>query len=274
MRRIVAGLAWVGLTAWAGVASAQDVPPPLTPPLAGPAVEAPIGEPDTIAKPPERPPTATPAPKPASPAQVLAVPGVTAPRAGSRRPSSAPTSVVPRESLPPLLAPDGSPTSTLAPAPGRGSTGRTVARPPATLESVTADPSALDRDADTPPLDVRTRREGVFGPRDSVAPPARRAPGFFSRILPPINRAEPAGEYLRVDPRSDPATDATLKRRIEKQIRDNYGSQLRSYEVRVAGRQVVVRARAARFWTRRSLRTGIEQLPALQGYRAVVDVVD
>jgi hypothetical protein len=92
--------------------------------------------------------------------------------------------------------------------------------------------------------------------------------------MPPPTRSDAVDGFVKVEPRSDPATDAALKRRVEKQIRDNYGTRLRSFEVRVVGRQVVITARPARFWQRRALRTSLEQLPALQGYKAFVEVLD
>ena len=77
-----------------------------------------------------------------------------------------------------------------------------------------------------------------------------------------------------MDPKSDPAAEAAMKRRIEKQIRESLGSRLKAFDVRVVGRDVVIRAQAARFWQKRSDRTTIEALPALSGYNVLVEVVD
>ena len=52
--------------------------------------------------------------------------------------------------------------------------------------------------------------------------------------------------------RSDPAADAAVKRRIEKQVQQAVGDRVRSVEIRVSGRSVVIRTQAARFWQRRA----------------------
>jgi hypothetical protein len=49
---------------------------------------------------------------------------------------------------------------------------------------------------------------------------------------------------------------------------------LRSVEVRVSGRNVLIVARAARFWQKRTVRRTLETLPVLSGYRARVDLDD
>jgi hypothetical protein len=79
---------------------------------------------------------------------------------------------------------------------------------------------------------------------------------------------------VTVEPRSDPAADAALKRRIERQIRDSVGGRIRSYEVRVINRDVLIRAKAARFWQRRGVRHSLESLPALSGFHSRVEMVD
>ncbi|WP_422926374.1 hypothetical protein [Singulisphaera sp. PoT] len=81
-----------------------------------------------------------------------------------------------------------------------------------------------------------------------------------------------ADDGIIVEHRTDPATDAAFKRRLESQIRAGYGDQLRSLEVRVVGRNVVIHARSARFWQRRGLRRSIESLPTLSGYRSTIEV--
>jgi hypothetical protein len=75
-----------------------------------------------------------------------------------------------------------------------------------------------------------------------------------------------------VEPRSDPAAEAALKRRVERQIRDAVGSRLRSYDVRVEGRQVTIWAHTTRFWQRRGVKHALESLPVLTGYKATVHV--
>jgi hypothetical protein len=79
---------------------------------------------------------------------------------------------------------------------------------------------------------------------------------------------------VTVEPRSDPAADAALKRRIEHQVRDSVGTRLRFYEVRVVDREVTIRAKPARFWQRRAVRHALESLPVLSGYRSRVEMVD
>ena len=76
------------------------------------------------------------------------------------------------------------------------------------------------------------------------------------------------------DSRTDPAADAAVKRRIEKSIRENLGDKLRFYEVRVVGREIKVRARAARFWQKRTVKNSLEALPGLKGYKVVIDMAD
>jgi hypothetical protein len=66
--------------------------------------------------------------------------------------------------------------------------------------------------------------------------------------------------------------DAAARRRIERQIRETLGDRVRSVEVRVHGRNVLIVAQPSRFWLRRSVRHALESLPALQGYRARIEL--
>jgi hypothetical protein len=66
--------------------------------------------------------------------------------------------------------------------------------------------------------------------------------------------------------------DVTTKRRIERQISSTLGDKLRSFDVSVTGRNVVIYAQPSRFWLRRSVRRSLETLPVLQGYRVRIDV--
>ncbi len=273
MRRIAAGLAWVGLTAGAGAALGQDAPPPLTPPLVGPVSESA----------PKPRPAPIPAPTPA-PGQVLIVPGITTPRTGVKPRVTAPAL---RDSDPPLELP-------LEFEPAKPATTRSAAkpvftgtdpfasedkgRPPSTLESASAnadnDPSAL-----TPPISATAPHEDP-APRGPIAPaqaPRRRPFGLLGRFLPPgspLERRYAPDDGVRVAPRNDPENDAALKRRIERQIRDNFGTRVQSYEVQVVNGEIAIRARASRFWFRRGVQMGMEALPELRGYRARVEVVD
>ena len=71
-----------------------------------------------------------------------------------------------------------------------------------------------------------------------------------------------------------PPTDDEVKRKIEKQIRQVLGDRVRSVEVRVSGRNVLIVAEATRFWQKRAVRRALETLPVLSGYRARVDLDD
>ena len=72
------------------------------------------------------------------------------------------------------------------------------------------------------------------------------------------------------DPELDP--DTVARRRIERQVRAAVGDKVRSFDVSVTGRTVVIFAQPSRFWLRRSVRRSLETLPALQGYRARIEV--
>jgi hypothetical protein len=72
----------------------------------------------------------------------------------------------------------------------------------------------------------------------------------------------------------EPVTDASVKRKIEKQIRDTLGDRVRSVEVRVSGRNILIVAQATRFWQKRAVRRALETLPALDGYGARIDLDD
>jgi hypothetical protein len=104
----------------------------------------------------------------------------------------------------------------------------------------------------------------------------RRAPGLFGRFLAPpfaLGRGSAdSGTTLTVEPRTDPAADAALKRRLEHQIRESFGDRLKSSDVRVVGREVFIKARVIRFWQRRSVRRSLETLPSLSGLRSTIDV--
>jgi hypothetical protein len=119
-------------------------------------------------------------------------------------------------------------------------------------------------------------------PRSEPPPPARRGPRFLGRFAPPsaslgrgprtTRGADPDEPKARA--KSDPAADAELKRRIERQVREALGDRVRSVEVRVVGRNVAIRAEASRFWQRRGVRRTLESLPGLTGYRTTIDVGD
>ena len=82
------------------------------------------------------------------------------------------------------------------------------------------------------------------------------------------------GQSIKVEPSTDPAAEAALKRRIERQIRELLGDRVGDVEVRIVGRDITIRARAVRFWQRRAVRRTLETLPGLAGYRARVEMGD
>jgi hypothetical protein len=149
----------------------------------------------------------------------------------------------------------------------RRRTGQTDPSRPFVLESVPGRDTNDGLNPDAP----RSGREPF--PSESV-PPQRRS-GFFGRLFPPLSIGRGSGgpdDAISVEPRTDPASDAALKRRLEHQIRTSLGDRVRFVEVRVVGRDVSVVARASRFWQRRSVRRSIESLPLLSGVRSRVEV--
>jgi hypothetical protein len=82
------------------------------------------------------------------------------------------------------------------------------------------------------------------------------------------------GSAITVEPNTDPAAEAAIKRRIERQVHDALGDRAREVEVRVVGRDVTIRARGIKFWQRRSVRRTLESLPGLAGYRPTIEVLE
>jgi hypothetical protein len=107
--------------------------------------------------------------------------------------------------------------------------------------------------------------------------PARGSTTMLGRFLGPLGSTEETagpGSSITVEPRSDPAAEAAIKRRIEKQVQEVVGDRVRSVEVRVAGRSVIIRAHATRFWQRRAVRRSLETMPLPSGYRSRVEMLD
>ena len=69
-----------------------------------------------------------------------------------------------------------------------------------------------------------------------------------------------------------PVPSSSPRRRIERQIRETLGDRVRDVEVRITGRNAVIVAQPSRFWLRRSVRRSLEALPALEGYRARIEI--
>lgn len=255
MRRIARAGSLGVLLACSGTAVAQDELPPLSPPSrssshGGAAELPPAIESSTATGPPA----------------VLAVPGVSVPRpnrSASTLPALEPAGPAAPEDLPPLVGPTEMPAPpSLAPNSTPAPSG--PSSPPLTLESI----SRGERAEPSPPIRRDTPRGSTGG--------AARPRGFFGRLFAPPSSLRRNGvspeEAITVEPRSDPAADAALKRRLESQLQAAYGDHLKSLEVRVVGRGVTVHARAARFWQRRALRRSLESFPALAGRRANIEV--
>jgi hypothetical protein len=105
----------------------------------------------------------------------------------------------------------------------------------------------------------------------------RGVPSRFGRFLGPLGPSDGTAEprsSITVEPRSDPAAEAAVKRRIEQQIMQTLGDRVRSVEVRVAGRSVVLRAQASRFWQKRGVRRSLETMTVPSGYRLRVEMLD
>jgi hypothetical protein len=121
-------------------------------------------------------------------------------------------------------------------------------------------------------------------------PATRPFPGILGRLFPPTPGSSAARSESRnasasarqKQPEKEPAGedrsqlqgDAAIKRKIEKQIRDTLGDRVRSVEVRVSGKNVLVVAQATRFWQKRLVRRTLETLPGLAGYRARIQLED
>lgn len=298
MERSKQARVWGSLVICAGLGTARAVAQD-EPPLLPPELTAPSTEPPPSAEAPKTPESTKPvtrpaptAPAPVSSRPLLIIPGVTAPRSPRR---SAPT----RSTVlaPPVLE---SPTPARGrivstPDPSGGTTGRTSKyNVPLSLEPIpegadnftpAADPNPENRgrggsSASRAPLSTMTEP-----PRPSDAPKpepesasSRRSPAmgglfgrFFEQGRTEPTRSTPRNE-IKVERRSDPAADTALRRRIENQIREQLGDKVSSAEVRVAGRNILIRARAARFWQKRSVRRTLEALPAISGRQAHIEL--
>jgi len=251
MRRSALAAALLMLTPGLRSARGWEDPPPLTPP----ALEPPAESPSTV-----------PAPDPASPSApeepphrpLLVIPGVTVPEASrtSRKPAFQPV----------LDGPAASP---------RRSTGAEDSKPGVTL-SLTLEPVPLDAEdkpGEASPVPVREANP-LAPPAQSPAPaPAPRRPlGVLGRLLGAEGDPSAAGDGITIEPHSDPAVEAAVKRRVEKQILDELGDRVRDVEVLVKGRDILIRAQASRFWHRRSARRTLDALPLPSGYRGRVEM--
>ena len=298
MRRTSKAGSWglvLALTATAG--AADDPPPPLTPPADAPAIPEPAAQPVTPA-PLRTAPRTTPSsrattnllrPRTAAPVRATPAPAIRLQSSPALAPP--PFSAMPEaiDAPPPL---DG-PTPLDAPAEirplpdrplGGGSSRRAGNRspnpfadaPPAlTLEPARGGDLEPLTDGDATKFGREAGKRGGLAndPAASSKRPLRR----FGLFPAPAARSRPganADSALRVEPRSDPAADAALKRRLETKVKEAVGERARDIEVRVVDRNIVVRARVDRFWNRRPVRRTIETMPALAGYKAKVEIDD
>ena len=289
-RLLALGSFWVVLSS-AGLALAQE-PPPLEPPS--------LDVPETNAK--EAKPAVVPPPATRTEGRpLLVIPGVTAP--------GRPSSTIPRPRTvqqAPAVSSSGS-ISLDRPVAGGGSLEPgSPARPrsngssstvgvtiPLTIEPLDDEPAGKaggTKATQTPAVVERPTLRSLADEKPPIAPltdePApeagpRRAPSLFGRFLGPARSAAPPGLPDRgaQDPCQGRCSPRCRHRRgrakrIEREINDSLGDRLRSLEVRVSGRNVLIVARASRFWQKRSVRRALETLPGLAGYRARVDVPD
>ena len=302
-RAVIVRSFWVVLCG-TSLAFAQD-PPPLEGPASEPAPPK-VGAPQS--------PKVTPAPATNSASTaaaassqvrpILVIPGVTIPSQRSRPATSPKISQPARPSSSGTPAASVTEASTASPpnpgSPFRQSAGAPVQNVP---DASLRDPIPLTLE----PLDDEQipdqRRAGSISQRGTPvrAPasvptevPARapagprpapwRMPGMLGRVFGQPS-AGPARDASRADAatsrsqtkaktKSEPETDAVVKRRIEQQIRTTLGDKVQSVDVRVDGRNVLIVARATRFWQKRGVRRSLESLSALTGFRARVELND
>jgi hypothetical protein len=128
-------------------------------------------------------------------------------------------------------------------------------------------------------------------PPENRRPAPRPAPGILGRFFQPPQGSsrgdsrsssstasarpkQKETEKEKADDKPEPLTDAAIKRKIEKQIRETLGDRVKSLEVRVSGRNVLIVGQATRFWQKRAVRRSLETLPVLEGYRARIQLDD
>lgn len=254
------------VVACGAVVGADDGPPPLEPPTDLPpvAVPTPPAE-ESVADPlPDVPPENRP---------ILVVPGLPTPRRLSTprptapRPAPAASADPLPDGPPPLTAPTelGEPAEAIRPLP------RPAGLRPDRPNTLTLEPVPADGLDPLQPAPRNSTKPDADNPPRPAPPPRRGILGRLMRPAPPRPAVE---EPIRVEPRDDPAADAALKRRIEAQVRRTVGDKTRSIEVRVVDRRVYIRAQVERFWQKRAVRRTLETLPAVAGYKTVVDVVE
>jgi hypothetical protein len=282
MRRIKTIGALALLVASATQSGADDDAPPLLPPAGIPRpAPSPPSAPSSPAPTPARaaPRETTTAPRSSTPPPAPAPVSATPPRSGIRPRTFLPRQNTPRrdaapsesDSSPPPLVPPG--------ALGNGPEPRTAPRP-LILESA---PVGESEAATTPKPRSGQRPRPSTESKDRAKEPAQTpSPSRFPRLFgrppaPPASsgrsrNSTPPDDSITLEPRSDPAADAALKRRLESQAKVAVGNRARAIEVRVVDRKVHIQAKVDRFWNRRTVRHALETLPGLSGYKTTVDI--
>jgi hypothetical protein len=278
-RRVVVRAAY-GLVFSTSLALAQDLPPPLTPPVLGPlSSETDAGSPSLN--------RSTPATSESRP--LLLIPGVTAPIAPRQAARTARSKAPAAPVNSPLLTGPSAPRNTLPSSPtevqAREVKPAARVQVPLTLEPIPDEPPpelGSERSSTARSAPMRAPQSSPIRPlNEPAADPGlapRRAPaGLFGWLHGPLNagddRAEP-GSSVTVEPGSDPAAEAVVKRRIEREIQQSLGARVSLVEVRVIGRNVLIKARASRFWQRWTVRRTLESVPIPSGYRSHVEMLD
>jgi hypothetical protein len=300
-RAVIVRSFWVFICG-TSLALAQDPPP-----LEGPASEpqppkASASQTPEATRPPATKPASSAAAAPSPVRPMLVIPGVTVPSQRSGAATQPKISQPSRPSLsrtpptnataPPVARPSnaGSPFRPYAGAPVQSTPDASLRDPiPLTLEPLDDDPAPDEKREISPsPRGIRARAPASRPTEESENAPGVprsapwRMPGLLGRVLgqPPASpardatRSGDASSRAKTKAKSEPETDAVVKRRIEQQIRTTLGDKVQSVEVRVSGRNVLVVARATRFWQKRGVRRSLETLPALAGFRARIDLAD
>ncbi len=256
MSRSVGGTLGILLAATT-LASAQEDGPPLSPPALEPppAASSPL-------------PSAGPASKPAARRPFLVIPGVNAPAAFSGR--AAPSPAVdsePNSAIPPPLA-------------GPEPAGRLEPIAPTVTMPLTLEPIPENDETDDPPrakapVSARPRTAAAAStPVGSEAAPRAFPGSVLGRLLGFDDGRDDVKSAVSIESKSDPAVDAAVKRRIEKAVKESLGDRASEVEVRVQGRNVLIRARASRFWHRRGVRRSLDSLQLPSGYHGRSELID
>lgn len=282
MRRKVA-CRWLGvLLLGAGRAAVAGEGPPQQ---SGPSLTGPSAAAAASSETPSLPPAA------AENRPMLVIPGVNVPgrvRARSAPlPPLEPAGMASADDGPQLFGPSslGPPLTTPALTPSLASPIPSSAHPTATTPPFRALAQPLPLESVSQPAATVSRPEGRQSPsavdpapESRAAPPVPRSPlSRFGRFLPApfsAGRGDNDRSAITVEPSTDPASEAALKRRIERQIHESLGDRVQDVEVRVVGPEVTIRAKATRFWQRRTVRRSLESLPGLAGYRHTVEILD